>query len=395
MIEARLTVYTISKENIPKIYNESSYFTSWATGIYPIRRPDIQLYGNSLRQIIHVSAGGEKIRIKFSNIIGQSPLEIKKVCIADVISETEINTKTLKYLKFNGKNNILIRPKQEIYSDTILYPLKTFSKIAITIYLGKIPKELSGHSYSFTYSYIEKGYKINKSKFPEKNKIDQWYFISALEISSDNPKKVIVCFGDSITDGVILENKYRDNYPDILFSKLYIENQMTDISVVNEGINADILSVRGLKRYEHDVLNIKGIKYIIVLMGVNDINVKNATSKKIISGYKQLIKKAHEKKILIYGATIMPFSQYKRKYLWNLNKEKHRNDVNNWIRKTKPQNGGFDDFFDFDKYVKDPLNSTSLGPFADSGDGIHPSTGGYKKMVESINNLGLFSKSLE
>ena len=191
-----------------------------------------------------------------------------------------------------------------------------------------------------------------------------------------------------------MTNNYRDNYPAILFSKLYIENQMTDISVVNEGINADILSVRGLKRYEHDVLNIKGIKYIIVLMGVNDINVKNATSEKVISGYKQLIKKAHEKKILIYGATIMPFSQYKRKYLWNLNKEKHRNDVNNWIRKTKPQNGGFDAFFDFDKYVKDPLNSTSLGPFADSGDGIHPSTGGYKKMVESINNLGLFSRNL-
>ena len=191
-----------------------------------------------------------------------------------------------------------------------------------------------------------------------------------------------------------MKNNYRDNYPAILFSKLYIENQMTDISVVNAGINADILFVRGLKRYEHDVLDIKGIKYIIVLMGVNDLNVKNTTAQKIISGYKQLIKKAHKKKILIYGATIMPFSRYKYKYLWNLNKEKHRNDVNKWIRKTKPRNGGFDAFFDFDKFVKDPLNSTSLGPFADSGDGIHPSTGGYKKMVESINNLGLFSRNL-
>ena len=170
---------------------------------------------------------------------------------------------------------------------------------------------------------------------------------------------------------------------------------MTDISVVNEGINADILLVRGLKRFEHDVLGIKGIKYIIVLMGVNDINVKNATSENVISGYKQLIKKAHEKKILIYGATIIPFSRYKHKYLWNLNKEKHRNNVNSWIRKTKPLKGGFDAFFDFDKYVKDPLNSTRLGPFADSGDGIHPGTGGYEKMVESINDLSLFSKNLD
>ena len=127
-----ILLYSKNKENIPKIYNESSYFTSWATGIYLTKRPHIQLYGNSLRQIIRVSAGGEKIRIKFSNIIGQSPLEIKKACIADMISETEINTKTSKCLNFNGKNSILIGPKEEIYSDTILYPLKTFSKIAIT-----------------------------------------------------------------------------------------------------------------------------------------------------------------------------------------------------------------------------------------------------------------------
>jgi len=216
-----------------------------------------------------------------------------------------------------------------------------------------------------------------------------------LEISSDKPKKVIACFGDSITDGVKWTNNYRDNYPAILFSKLYIENKITDISVVNEGIDSDILYVRGLKRYEHDVLDIKGIKYIIVLMGVNDINVKNSTSEKVISGYKQLIRKAHKKRILIYGATIMPFSRYPhRRYIWNLKKEKHRNDVNSWIRNTKPQNGGFDAFFDFDKFVKDPLNETSLGPFADSGDGIHPSTGGYEKMVESIN-ISLFSKNLE
>ena len=390
-----ILLYVIYKENIPKAYNDSSYFTSWATGIYPTRKPHIKLSNNSLRQIIRVSAGGEKIRIKFSNLVGKSPLEIRQACIADMTSETEINTKTLKFLKFNGKNNILIEPEKEVYSDAILYPLKTFSKITITIYLGKVPKELSGHHFSLTYSYVEKGNRINQRKFNEKNKIDHWYFISALEISSDMPKKVIACFGDSITDGVKWTNNYRDNYPAILFSKLYIENKITDISVVNEGIDSDILFVRGLKRYEHDVLDIKGIKYIIVLMGVNDINVKNSTSEKVISGYKQLIRKAHKKRILIYGATIMPFSRYPhRRYIWNLKKEKHRNDVNSWIRNTKPQNGGFDAFFDFDKFVKDPLNETSLGPFADSGDGIHPSTGGYEKMVESIN-ISLFSKNLE
>ena len=347
-----------TKRKIVNLYNESSYFTSWATGMNLTGKPKINLNENSIRQIIRVSAGGEKIRLKFSNLIGNSELEIKKVCIADLISKSKINKKTLKYLTFNGEYSITINKEKEEYSDTINYILKPFSLIAITIYFGKVPTELSGHSYSLTYSYIEKGNKITKKKFSERNKVDHLFFISALEISSESPKKVIVFFGDSITDGVIFKDDMRDNYPDIFFEKLYYTKNISDISVVNEGINADRLLEKGLKRYKHDVLNIKGVSYIIVLYGVNDINALNATSYQIISGYKKIIEEAHKRHIYIYAGTIMPFSTYKAKNIWNKEKEKERQKVNKWIRETKPENSGFDAFFDFDKNVKDSENET-------------------------------------
>ena len=295
----------ISKKNHKKyLDDESSFFTSWATCIYRTLFPSIKLDNNSIRQIIRVSSGGEKIRIKFSNLIGDSRLEIKKVSIADLITNSEINDKTQRYITFKGKHSIIIEKNQEVYSDTIFFPLKTFSKIAISIYLGSVPKKLSGHDYSYTYSYIEKGYKINKKHFSNSNKVAHLYFISALEISSEHPNQVIVCFGDSITDGVIFNKDVRDEYPEILFQKLYNNKMTSNISVVNVGINADKLILKGIKRFNHDVIDIKNIKYIICLYGVNDINVLNAKSEIIISNYKQIIKKAHKKNILIYSGTI-------------------------------------------------------------------------------------------
>jgi lysophospholipase L1-like esterase len=298
----------------------------------------------------------------------------------------------MKLLTFNGKNNIVIESGKEIYSDTIFYPLKALSDIAVSIFFGSVPKELSGHAYSLTYSYIETGNKVQNKKFNIRNKVDHWYFISAIEISSESPKKTIVCFGDSITDGVIFRGDIRDNYPDILFSRLHQNNEASNLSIVNEGINGDRITDQGTKRYEHDVLNIKGVAYIIVLYGVNDLNVIKANSTEIIAGYKKIIQKAHERNILIYAGTITPFANYRVKYLWNKNKEKVRKEANEWIRTTKPEDGGFDAFIDFDKLLRDPNNETILFKKYDCKDGIHPGYEGNKKMVEGIIDLSLFSK---
>ncbi len=297
----------------------------------------------------------------------------------------------MKLLTFNGRSNIVIKSGEEIYSDTIVYPLKELSEVAISIYFGEVPKKLSGHAYSLTHSYIELGNKVKEKKFSSKNKVDHWYFISAMEISSEFPKKTIVCFGDSITDGVIFRNGTRDNYPDILFYELIQNKETSNLSMANEGINADRLTDQGIIRYDRDVLNVKGVAYVIVLYGVNDLNVIEANSNEIISGYKEIIKKAHERNLLIYGGTIIPFANYSQKYIWNKKKEKVRQEANKWIRTTKPKDGGFDAFIDFDKLLKDPKNETIMYNKYDSQDGIHPSFEGYKKMVEGIMALSLFS----
>ena len=69
-----------------------------------------------------------------------------------------------------------------------------------------------------------------------------------------------------------------------------------------------------------------------------------------------------------------------------------RNEVNKWIRRTPPNKGGFDAFFDYDKEMKDPKNKTKLAKIYNCGDGIHPNLRGYQKMVDCIKDLSLFTK---
>ena len=379
-----------------KVYNveESTYFTTWATANNILMSPTFDLSHNTIRQIVKVSAGGEKIRIKFSNLLGESNLEIKQVSIADLILESKIDKKTRKFLTFNkGKAGAVIERGKEIYSDTIIYPLKDLSYIAISINFGSVPNKLTGHALSLTFSYFEKGNKIKKEIFSNKNKKIHWYIISSIEISSNITKKTIVCFGDSITDGASEAKDARNNYPDILSKKLHENEETSNFAVINEGINGNRLLTHGIKRFKHDVLDIKGISHIIILFGVNDIKGLNATSEQIIYIYKQIIKKAHNKNIFVYGGTIMTFALFLKGLAWNESREKERQKLNHWIRTTNSKNGGFDAFFDFDLLLKDPENGIKLKKDYDCGDGIHPNLKGYTKIVECITkDLKLFTK---
>ena len=372
--------------------NEFNYFTTWGTAIYSTENPPIELSNNSIRQIIHISAPGQSIRLKLSNKIGKTNLEIKEITIADSISQGtgEINTDTLTPLTFNKNNNITIPPGEEAYSDTINYNLKALSEVAISIYFGSTPDNLSGHLGSNTFSFIEKGNKIHEKAFSKENKIEHWYFISSLEINSKSPKKTIVCFGDSITDGTGSDMDKHHKYPDYLAIKLNLNKNTTNMGVINKGIYANKITTEGTERFSYDVLNIKGVSYIMFLYGVNDINLLNATSSDVISAYKNIIEIAHKNHLFIFAGTILPYGKFFR---WTKERENYRKEVNNWIRNTKPEHGGFDYVFDYDELLKDPNDETKLFSIYDSGDGLHPNSQGYQRMVQAIDNLELFTKN--
>lgn len=386
---------TLNKELKISLSDESLYFcATWGTSnVETLKKnlPQISLSNNSLRQIIRVSIPGNTIRIKFSNRYGTSILKIQKAIISNSKSQgtSEIDINEIQTITFLGKEKINIDAGEEIYSDKFNYPLEALSEIAITIYFGIVPNEITGHGNSITNSFIEEGNKIYNEKFSSENKTPHWYFIESVEIMSTKQNNAIVCFGDSITEGVGSTIDKNDRWPDKLAEKLQNNSIYSNIAVINAGIGGNRICDQGLERFEHDVLNIKGVKYVIMLYGINDMIHLNKTSNEIISAYKKIIEEAHKKNLKIYAGTILPVGNW---FTWTSEREKDRLEVNEWIRNSKKEDGGFDYYFDFDKYLKDENNQTNLAEEYDSGDGLHPSSKGHEALANVIEDLSLFIK---
>ena len=370
------------------------YFTTWGTSQRLLPKechPPINLCNNSIRQIIKISLGGSKFRLKLSNYYGKESLEIKSLSIAKSIEQgtSKINLDTNKLFKFNNRFEIIIPKGGEIYTDILDMTLESSTEIAITIYFGNsVPNEITGHKFSMVNSYIEKGNKINEENFSNEYIMTHWYFISNLEIVSDKENKCIVCFGNSITDGRFSTMNKQERWPDFLFEKINKEKPELNMGVINQGLSGSFLTKEGIERFDKDVLNQKGIKYVIILYGINDITKLNKEEQEIIDNFKKIIKKAHENNIKIFAGTILPFKKYR---LYSEQKNLVRNKINDWIRNCKNIKESFDDFIDFDLIIRDDDDIDKIKDIYNSGDGAHPNSLGYKKMVDAFNDLNIFA----
>ncbi len=370
---------------------------TWATAqmlVEPNNMPPSPgLAQNTLRQIIKVSLGGKKIRLRFSNLFSDQPTVIKSVSVANVIEAPLVDTKTQKILSFKGNPQVILGPNEEVYSDDLDFELKPGQLLAITIYYGEVSSKVTGHPGSRTTSYILEGDHINNTSFAGAVKTDHWYSIMGVEISSDKEMSNVVCLGNSIIDGRGSGTNKQNRWTDILAARLNANKSTAHIGVLNLGIGGNCV-VRGglgptaLSRFDRDVLSQKGTKWLIILEGINDIGgIKKAedaslTAKEIIDAYKIMIDKAHAKGIKVFGGTILPFEKsfYDAPY-----KQQARDIVNEWIR----AKGNFDAVIDFDKEMVSGIGSKTILSDMHDGDFLHPNEKGYQRMGEAID-LNLF-----
>lgn len=350
------------------------------------------LSGNSIREIVQISVGGKKLRVKFSNEFGKQPLVIKAAEIAIALnggSSPEINEKSTRTLTFQGKQNITIEPGKMIVSDAIRLKVANRQNLAITIHYGDCDNKLvTGHPGSRTTSYLAEG---NTTDFSAAAKTDHWYTICGIDIVGNKKTRAVAILGNSITDGrgstTNQQNRWADN-----LSRALLDNSFSkDVAVLNLGIGGNCvlrggLGPTGSKRYDRDILQQEGVKYIIIFEGINDLGGSRngeETANGLIEAYRKMIAEAHAKGIKIYGGTITPF---KGNNYYTPEHEAARTKVNEWIRNS----GEFDAVIDFDLIMRDPHNPEALqSRFLYENDWLHPNADGYKTMGSSID-LNLF-----
>jgi lysophospholipase L1-like esterase len=342
--------------------------------------PSPGLSNNTLRQVVHVTIGGSQLRVLFSNEYGNSALIIHSAHIAVSNGSGNINTGTDKALSFGGSASVTISAGQTVWSDTVSFNLAALSNLAVSLYFGSVPSNVTGHPGSRTTSYIQSGNAVTNTSLSGSS-TDHWYILAGIDVATDGTYAAVVTLGDSITDGRGSTTNGNDRWPDALARRLQANAETNKVAVLNQGIGGNAVVSGGLgptavSRFTRDVVNQSGVKWCIVLEGVNDIGGSQSATN-LINAYNEFIDKAHANNILIYGVPILPFggSQYD-----SSSHESTRQTVNDWIRTS----GRFDAVIDMDAAVRDSSNPNRLASAYDSGDHLHLNPAGYQKMADSI-----------
>ncbi|MGK3964612.1 SGNH/GDSL hydrolase family protein [Sorangium sp. So ce118] len=377
---------------------EQRWVGTWTTGPQLTEThnnpPEPGLANNTLRQVVYTSIGGSNVRLRLSNEFGDGPVTMQSVHIADSTTDDGIDTDTDHALTFSGADSVTIPVGEAVFSDPIDHNLKPLSKLAVTIRFGNVPNGITGHPGSRTTSYIQTGDGVSSAALTSPVKTDHWYYITGLDVMADPTAAAIVILGDSITDGRGSVTNGNTRWPDFLSRRLRANPGTEQVAVLNLGIGGGTVLSGGLgptakARFQRDVLDQRGARWLVILEGVNDIGNAPAGSGPsvadgLISAYGEFIDKAHDKGMLVYGVPILPFggSNYD-----SAEHEAARQEVNEWIRTS----GEFDDVIDLEPAVRDPNDPSRLQDSLDfENDGLHLNPTGLEAMANAVD-LSLFT----
>ncbi len=381
----------------------SSWISSWTASPQAPRGVIPASFSNrTIRQIVHLSIGGSRVRVRLSNEFGVKPVLIGTASIAIAGGTSDIVSPSLRPVTFGGSKSVIIPPGAPVVSDPVEFDVTALSNVAVSLYLPAATDLGTVHATGLQTAFVSTAGDFTAgSEFPIADRFTNRFFLTGVMVEPGSPARAIVAFGDSITDGSASTVNANARWPDVLSRRL--KDAGISAAVLNQGIAgnrvlSDGAGISALARFERDVLSQPGVSHVVIFLGINDIGWPGTaiepggivrTADEIIAGYKQLVERARLRAIKVIGSPLTPFENAlagtPNKGYFAADKEAKRLAVNNWIRTS----GAFDGIIDFDRVLADPAHPSAIAAAYDSGDHLHPNDAGYRAMAESID-LKLF-----
>ena len=377
----------------------TKWIDAWAVSFLPTLRngaldPVPTFNNQTVRFMVFSKLAGSRARVKFTNKFQTTPLVIgaAHVALRAGTAGGAIEPGTDRALSFNGESHLTLAPGEERWSDPVVLAVPQHADVAISVFIPESVKPTGFHPTGLKSSPVSApGNHTAAEMMPaatgREGTTTMVFFISGLQVMAPARTRVIVAFGDSITDGAASANNANASWPDVLSKRLPALSDGTPVSVINVGIGSNRLvgsdqaGPAGVKRFADDVLARPNVTHLIVLEGINDISYEHVKPEQLIAAYQDVISRAHAKGIKVYGGTILPIQRSVKDTPDN---EATRQAVNQWIRTSK----AFDAVIEFEKAVQDPQNPLIIRSDL-TGDHVHPNTAGYKLMADAID-LKLF-----
>jgi len=373
--------------------------------------PLLKIEDQTVRERVRVSIGGVQICLRLSNEYGSAPLLIGAVTVAASNGSTNIMPGSSRAVTFGGRNSVTIPGGTPALSDPVAFPVAPGAEISISVYFPKGVATPTLHALALKRAVVSQhGDQTHAEKIEGGAVSESSILISAVLVPSQSSQRLVVAFGDSVTDGDGSTVDADHNWPSDLIRRLGKTPGGSKVAVVNEGIAGNRLlsdgsgisagfGVGALARFDRDVLTLPGVTHIVLSEGLNDIGFPGAklnggyladpadvrSPEDLIDAYRQLISRAHAHGIKLIGATISPCEGFVIPGYYSESKEAVRQAVNRWIRTS----GSFDAVIDFDAVLRDPDHPTRVLPRFASPDHLHPNDIGYQAMADAID-LALF-----
>jgi lysophospholipase L1-like esterase len=363
------------------------------------------LVDTTVRQTLRVSTGGHRLRLRFSNAFGDTPLPLTAVTVARPrdgrSGVSAIEPGTTQRVTFSGRTSTTVPVGAQVVSDPLDLDLPAASRLTVTAYLadGQQSLALTSHPGSRTTSYLVRGDHTGDADLPGATPVDHWYLLSDVEVLAGSATRAVAVLGDSLSDGRGSTTNADNRWPDQLYDRFRARPATAGLAVLNQAAGGnrvldDGIGPNALARLDRDVLARSGVAWLIVFEGVNDIGTAEATpaaqrrvTDDLIAAYQQIVVRAHAQGIRVYGATLLPFGGNTLYDDPAGEREKSRQAVNRWIR----AGGHFDAVIDFDRAVRDPAAPNRLRPTLQVGDWLHLNPEGYRILADTVP-AGLFRR---
>ncbi len=382
-------------------HGDSNWVSSWqgspmpgGTFFSPGCPSDVGVNNQTVRNVVYLSAGGDKIRVRISNAYGSNPLTVGAATVAISAGGAATVPGTTRTLRFSGKTSIVVAADSEVLSDPVNLRIAPLTTLAISVFLPDATGLSTQHFLAVQDNFIASGDMTGISEATGyTQKISCWLFVSGVDVkASPRLKGALVTLGDSITDGYLSTQNANNRYPDFLARRLAARRGET-LSISSAAITGNELLTNRAEfpqfgfavpsRLARDVLLQSGARAVILMEGINDIGDKSTKAEQLIAVDQQIILACHEAGLKIYGATLTPFAGSNAIYGGDYGTpagEQERQKLNQWIRTSH----AFDGVIDFDKALRDPADhSKLLAVFA--GDALHPNDAGYQAMANAVN----------